>query len=345
MAKASTSKRKYDYIVLVLQGGGALGAYQAGVFQAMDEADLAPNWVAGVSIGAINGALIVGNAVGHRTERLREFWNLVSSGLPASAPTFFDPWHSAFNRTSAVLSATFGVPGFYSPRIPPPELMPDGTPGASSVYDTSPLRQTLDRMVDFDLVNRPQVVRYSAGAVQVASGNSRYFDNARDRIDTSHVMASAALPPGFPAIEIEGEAYWDGGIVSNTPLWYVLDDSPDLKGLVVQVDLFSARGDLPRNLDQAMERQKDIIYSSKTRLNTTLVKDMGAIKGEPRIDLVHLINRRSRYTSSSKDFEFSRATVNELWEAGREAARKSFAHLGKLKGKTTGDGIRVFDVA
>jgi NTE family protein len=345
MPRAARAKRKYDYIVLVLQGGGALGAYQAGVFEAMAEADIAPNWVAGVSIGAINGALIVGNAVGHRVDRLREFWNLVSSGLPAGAPTFFDPWHSAFNRTSALLSATFGVPGFYAPRVPPPELMPDGSAGASSIYDTSPLRQTLDRMVDFGLVNRPQVVRFSAGAVNVASGNSQYFDNARERIDTSKVMASAALPPAFPAIEIKGESYWDGGIVSNTPLWYVLDDSPDLKGLVVQVDLFSARGDLPRSLDQVMERQKDIIYSSKTRLNTTLVKDMSAMKGTPRVDLVHLINRRHRYASSSKDFDFSRATVNELWDAGREAARKSFAHLGKLKGKTTGDGIRVFDVA
>jgi NTE family protein len=345
MRKAPRSKRKYDYIVLVLQGGGALGAYQAGVFEAMADAGIAPNWVAGVSIGAINGALIVGNPVGHRTERLREFWNLVSSGLPASAPTFFDPWHGAFNRTSALLSATFGVPGFYTPRIPPPQLMPDGSQGASSLYDSTPLRKTLERMVDFDLVNRPQVVRYSAGAVNVASGNSKYFDNARERIGVPQVMASAALPPAFAAVEIEGEAYWDGGIVSNTPLWYVLDDSPDLRGLVVQVDLFSARGDLPQNLDQAMERHKDIVYSSKTRLNTTLVKDMGAISGEPRIDLVHLINRRSRYTSSSKDYEFSRATVNELWAAGREAAQRSFAHLGTLKGKTTADGIRVFDVA
>ena len=338
-------KRKYDYIVLVLQGGGALGAYQAGVFEAMAEANLAPNWVAGVSIGAINGALIVGNPVGHRTERLREFWNLVSSGLPASAPTFFDPWHSAFNRTSAFLSATFGVPGFYAPRVPPPELMPDGSPGALSLYDSSPLARTLDRMVDFNLVNRPEVVRYSAGAVNVASGNSKYFDNALEPIETRHVMASAALPPAFAAVEIDGEAYWDGGIVSNTPLWYVLDEAPDLKGLVVQVDLFSARGERPRNLDQVMERHKDIVYSSKTRLNTMLVKDMGAMTGEPRIDIVHMINRRYRYTSSSKDYEFSRATVNELWEAGRETARRTFAHLGELQGETTADGIRVFDVA
>jgi NTE family protein len=336
--------RKYDYIVLVVQGGGAMGAYQAGVFEAMAEAGHAPNWVAGVSIGAINAALIVGNPVGHRVERLREFWDLVSSGLPGVAPTFYDPWHSAFNRTSALLSATFGVPGFYSPRVPPPEWRPDGTPGALSIYDAAPLARTLERLVDFDLLNRPEVVRFSAGAVNIASGNSHYFDNSRERIETQHVMASAALPPAFEPVEIEGEQYWDGGIVSNTPLLYVLDEAPDLKGLVVQVDLFSARGDLPRNLDQVMERHKDIIYSSKTRLSTNVVKDMGAMKGEPRVDIVHMINRRSRYTSSSKDYEFSRATVNELWDAGRETGRRTFAHLGALKGKTTADGIRVFDV-
>jgi NTE family protein len=321
-----------------------MGAYQAGVFEAMAEAGHAPNWVAGVSIGAINGALIVGNPVGQRTERLREFWNLVSSGFPGSAPTFYDPWHSAFNRTSALMSATFGVPGLYSPRVPPPEWLPDGSPGALSIYDSTPLAHTLDRMVDFDLLNRPEVVRYSAGAANVASGNSHYFDNSRERIEKQHVMASAALPPGFAPVEIKGEWYWDGGIVSNTPLVYVLDQAPGLEGLIVQVDLFSARGDLPRNLDQVMERHKDIIYSSKTRLGTTLVKDMGEITGEPRVDIVHMINRRSRYTSSSKDYEFSRATVNELWEAGLTAARRTFAHLGRLKGSTTSDGIRVFDV-
>jgi NTE family protein len=345
MPKSPRPKRKYDYIVLVLQGGGALGAYQAGVFEAMAEEGLAPNWVAGVSIGAINGALIVGNAVGHRTERLREFWNLVSSGFPASAPTFFDPWHGVFNRTSALVSATFGVPGFYTPRLPPPEWLPDGSPGALSIYDSTPLRRTLERMVDFDLVNRAEVVRYSAGAVNVASGNSKYFDNSRERIEIPHVMASAALPPAFAPVEIAGEAYWDGGIVSNTPLLYVLDEAPDLHGLVVQVDLFSARGERPRNLDQVMERHKDIIYSSKTRLNTTLVKEMGAVTGEPRIDIVHMINRRYRYTSSSKDYDFSRATVNELWEAGLQTARRTFAHPELLRGERTPDGIRVFDVA
>ena len=345
MRKTPRPKRTYDYIVLVLQGGGALGAYQAGVFEGMAEAGLAPNWVAGVSIGAINGALIVGNPVGHRTARLREFWNLVSSGLPAAAPTFFDPWHGAFNRGSALLSATFGVPGFFVPRLPPPEYMPDGSPGALSLYDASPLAGTLERMVDFDLLNHSEAVRYSAGSVNVASGNSKYFDNLRERIGVAHVMASAALPPAFAPVEIEGEEYWDGGIVSNTPLLYVLDESPDLKGLVVQVDLFSAQGERPRNLEQVKERHKDIIYSSKTRLSTNVVREEGDKAGECGIDLVHMINRRYRYTSSSKDYDFSRATVNELWAAGLDTAQRTFAHPEMWRGKRTATGIRVFDVA
>jgi NTE family protein len=344
MPKAPRSSRKYDYIVLVLQGGGAMGAYQAGVFEAMAEAGHAPNWVAGVSIGAINGALIVGNAIGHRVERLREFWDLVSSGVQGNAPTFYDPWHSVFNRTSAYLSATFGVPGLYSPRVPPAEWQPDGSAGALSIYDSTPLQHTLERMVDFDLLNHHEVVRYSAGAVNVATGNSHYFDNSREKIDKHHVMASAALPPAFAPVIIEKEWYWDGGIVSNTPLLHVLDEAPDLKGLIVQVDLFSARGELPRNLDEVLERHKDIVYSSKTRLSTTVVQDMAAMTGEARLDIVHMINRPMRYTTASKDYEFSRATVNELWDAGLETGRRTFARLGQLKGKRTADGIRVFDV-
>ncbi|HET9469569.1 MAG TPA: DUF3734 domain-containing protein, partial [Usitatibacter sp.] len=212
-------------------------------------------------------------------------------------------------------------------------------------YDSAPLRQTLERMVDVGLLNRPKAVRFSAGCVGVTTGNSRYFDNARERIGHAHVMASTALPPAFAPVEIAGEEYWDGGLVSNTPLWYVLDDSPDLHGLIVQVDLFSARGERPQTLDQVMERQKDIVYSSKTRLNTLLAKDMGAMAGACRIDLVHMINRRRRYTSSSKDYEFSRATVNELWDAGRETARRTFAHPELWKARRGRDGIRVFDVA
>jgi NTE family protein len=361
---------KYDYIILVLQGGGALGAYQAGVFEGLAEAGYSPNWVTGVSIGAINAALIAGNPPERRIERLRAFWDLVSSAVPITRPWFCDPLRRIFNNASAAVSATFGVPGFYVPRVLPPLLMPDGHPGALSVYRTQPLRGTLEHLVDFELINRRDV-RLSVGAVNVRTGNSTYFDNLETRIGPEHVMASGALPPAFASVEIDGEHYWDGGIVSNTPLWYVLDASPRMNALIIQVDLFNATGELPRNLDQVMERHKDIMYSSKTRFNTTRVREMQQMRralhrllqklpddlksdrdvrmletvcSSSHIDIVHLINRRYSYTSRSKDYEFSRATVRQLWDAGLEDVRRTVAHLDRLRWSEPIDGIRVYDL-
>jgi NTE family protein len=366
---------KYDCVILVLQGGGALGAYQAGVFEGLAEARAAqggfsPNWVTGVSIGAINAALIAGNPPERRIERLRAFWDLVSSAVPVMGPWSCDPLRRIFNNASAAVSATFGVPGFYVPRVPAPLLMPDGHPGALSVYHTQPLRGTLEHLVDFELINRRDV-RLSLGAVNVRTGNSTYFDNLETRIGPEHVMASGALPPAFASVEIDGEHYWDGGIVSNTPLWYVLDASPRMNALIIQVDLFNATGELPRNLDQVMERHKDIMYSSKTRLNTTRVREMQQMRralhrllqklpddlksdrdvrmletvcSSSHIDIVHLINRRYSYTSHSKDYEFSRATVRQLWDAGLEDVRRTVAHLERLRESEPIDGIRVYDL-
>ena len=179
---------------------------------------------------------------------------------------------SLFNETSAALIATFGVPGFFRPRIPPAPLWPQGSPQAQSYYDTAPLRATLERLVDFDRINDLKT-RLSVGAVSVTTGNFKYFDNFEFRklgkkIGPEHIMASGALPPGFPSIEIEGEHFWDGGIASNTPLDYVLDAEIDNDLLIFQVDLFSARGPLPVSLLEAAEREKDIRFSSRTRMNT-----------------------------------------------------------------------------
>jgi NTE family protein len=280
--KTGSSRRPsnggHDHAVLVLQGGGALGSYQAGVYEGMAEAGVDPDWVTGVSIGAINAALIAGNPPAERVDRLRQFWNRVSSAAPLIPPSELDLVRPAFNRLSAAGAATFGVPGFFAPRLPPPSLAPQGTAGALSFYDTAPLEATLMELVDFDLVNRKHV-RLSLGSVNVRTGNSLYFDNREIRIGPEHVIASGALPPGFAPVVIDGEYYWDGGIVSNTPLSYVLDDSPQMNALVVQVDLFSARGDLPRNIDEVLERAKDIQYSSKTRFNTTRVKDIEDMRG------------------------------------------------------------------
>jgi NTE family protein len=265
---------KHQHSVLVLQGGGALGAYQAGVYQGMAERGFAPDWIAGVSIGAINAALIAGNRPERRLERLRAFWERVSSGLPLVVPAQLDLVRLATARLNATAVVAFGVPGFFVPRIPPPLLAPEGSPEALSIYDNTPLRDTLEELVDFGFLSCKSGVRLSLGAVNVQTGNSVYFDSREQPLTVQHVMASGSLPPGFPSTLIDGSHYWDGGMVSNSPLWYVLDDAPHLSALIVQVDLFSARGRLPMNFDQVLERAKDIQYSSKTRFNTTRVAEL-----------------------------------------------------------------------
>jgi NTE family protein len=370
--KGASVLEKHDHSVLVLQGGGALGAYQAGVYEGMAEQQFAPDWVTGVSIGAINAALIAGNRAEHRIERLREFWDLVSSGIPLDAPGYLDPVRGPFNQISATAVATFGVPGFFTPRFPPSYFFHQDDPRTLSIYDTSPLRETLLKLIDFDFINK-KAVRLSVGATNVHTGNSVYFDNRDQEITPDHIMASGALPPGFPAIVIQGDYYWDGGIVSNSPLWYVLDDSPQIDALIAQVDLFSARGDLPMTLDEVLERAKDIQYSSKTRFNTNRVKELEAmrvalgrllkklpakIRNDPdyivlkpiadytrKVTLMHLINRRLSHSSSAKDYEFSRATVRQHWEAGLDDVRRSCAHVDWSKVAQSDEGIQVLDLA
>ena len=356
--------------MLVLQGGGALGAYQAGAYEGLAEAGLVPDWVTGVSIGAINAALIAGNPPGRRVKRLREFWDRVSAAAPVVLPPAFDPLRLTFNRISAFGAVAFGVNGFFSPRVPPPYFAGDGSPGALSFYDTEPLKRTLEELVDFRLINNHST-RLSVGAVNVHTGDSVYFDNRHRRITTEHIRASGALPPGFPPITIEGDEYWDGGIVSNSPLWYVLDDSPRLNALIIQVDLFSAKGELPTNLNQVLERAKDIQYSSKTRFNTRRIKELKDLHDllarvlerlppelknstdgreldrlceQGDITVAHLINRRLQYSSQSKDYEFSRTTVNELWDAGLEDVRQAVTKFDLLKPSATGFGMRVYDL-
>ena len=364
---------EHKHTVLLLQGGGALGAYQAGVYEGLHDHGLAPDWVTGVSIGAINAALIAGNAPDKRVERLREFWDRVSSGMPIVAPEQIDAMRVALNRLSAATAAVFGVPGFFVPRIPPAFLAPDGVPAALSVYDTSPLRATLEELVDFERINDREHIRLSVGAVDVQTGKSVYFDNQHRRLAAEHVMASGSLPPGFPPIEIDGAHYWDGGIVSNSPLWYVLDDSPHIDALIVQVDLFRAYGELPVNLDQVQERAKDIQYSSKMLFNTERVQQLeelrhalgrlltkvtGELRDDPdykalaplaqlkrQITIAHLINRRFPTSINAKDYEFSRATVQQLWQAGVDDVRRTYARLERLKATEIVKGVRVFELS
>ncbi|BEP69418.1 patatin-like phospholipase family protein [Variovorax sp. V35] len=354
---------------LVLQGGGALGAYQAGVYAALSETDLQPHWIAGVSIGAINAALIAGNAPAQRVDRLREFWHLVSSGPAQRLPSWLGD-RATQNQWSATMASLVGIPGFFEPRYSPALLLGGAAP-LLSYYDTSPLKATLERLIDFDRINACEA-RFSVGAVNVRTGNSVYFDNTRQRIGSEHIMASGALPPGFAPVHIDGDDYWDGGIVSNTPLQYVLDTHPRSEALVVlQVDLFNARGEMPHTLSGVMERQKDITYSSRTRLNTdalaanmnlqqaiadliaklppglrndpSVVEVQAQLTHEP-IDIFHLIYRDKTYELESKDYEFSRAAVEEHWESGVRDMGKTLAHPETLRADATVNGVTTFDL-
>ena len=342
--------------VLVLQGGGALGSYQAGVGQGLAEAGLQPGWVAGISIGAINAALIAGNPLAERHAKLEAFWKVASSAAPVTHAPGNEQIRAYWNEVAAGWIAAFGVPGFFTPRMPPAFLYPPGAPQAISLYDTAPLKATLLELVDFDRINSGEM-RLSVGAVNVRTGNFTYFDNTKDRIRPEHIMASGALPPGFPPVEIDGEHYWDGGIVSNTPLEYVLDEAPDRDLLIFQVDLFSARGDMPRTLLEAAEREKDIRFSSRTRLNTDVQARLQNAKGalqrvldrlppdldlpddlallrafaqERKIAIVQLIYRSKLYEGNSKDYEFSRVTMAEHWRSGLADVRRSLKHCEAL---------------
>lgn len=359
-------------IGLVLQGGGALGAYQAGVFEALTARGYMPGWIAGVSVGAINGALIAGNPPEHRLERLKAFWDLITDGVVAAPLLSGDIARGLFNEWSAFASVAAGVPGFFNPRMPPAIWAPWGTTGALSVYDTAPLRETLMRLVDFDLLNAGHV-RLSVGAANIRKGNSVYFDTSERRITVDHIMASAALPPGFPPVEIDGEYYWDGGVVTNTPLQWVLDAERHRGMLVFQVDLFSASGVLPRNLLEVAERQKDILYSSRTRLNTDVAKRErrmqqaierlldklpGEMKDDPDVrfirdhahrmapmSIVHLIYRQKPYETQAKDYEFSRVSMLEHWQSGLNDTRRTLQHEREwLRPPQELVGIRTFDI-
>jgi NTE family protein len=361
--------------VLVLQGGGALGSYQAGAYQALCHHDFEPEWVAGISIGAINAAIIAGNPREKRVGRLKEFWETVSAPVPWNPVVKGDRARSLFNETSAALIATFGVPGFFTPRIPPAPLWPQGSPQSQSYYDTAPLKKTLERLVDFDRINDLQC-RLSVGAVSVTTGNFKYFDNFEfsklgKKIGPEHIMASGALPPGFPSVEIEGEHFWDGGIASNTPLDYVLDESVRNDLLIFQVDLFSARGPLPVSLLEAAEREKDIRFSSRTRMNTDKNKQIHNARKAVRdligklpehlqhdpsaeflreaakentVTVVHLIYRSKNYESSSKDYDFSHIGMVEHWSAGERDVHLSMRHEDWLERPQSGETMMTYDL-
>lgn len=371
------SRSSFECVALLLQGGGALGAYQAGVYEALAEAGLHPDWVAGISIGAINSAVIAGNPPEARVDRLREFWETITKPpvrawnghLQALANG--DTAREFLNQISAGLALVAGAPQFFAPRLPSPWLVPAGALAATSYYDTRGLKGTLERLIDFDRVNASST-RLSIGAVNVGTGNLVYFDTTTHTIRPEHIMASGALPPGFPAVEIDGQWYWDGGLVSNTPLQWVVDSEPSRDTLAFQVDLWSAGGEFPRNLAEVETRRKEIAFSSRTRAGTSsfertrnfrraargLIDQLpDALKSSPEAEflrsmgcdkvynIVHLIYRARNYEGQSKDYEFSRASMQDHWRAGYHDAMRTLRHPEVMERPCTPSGVFTFDLA
>ena len=360
------SSLPFDTVALVLQGGGALGSYQAGVVEGLAAAGIEPNWVAGISIGALNTAVIAGNPPETRVQKLREFWETICR--PAFPLPAADALQSMVERSGAAGRKAFGAfsawralvegqQAFFVPRGAPPWMGGKHGVAEASFYDTAPLKATLERLVDFDRINHGPM-RVSVGAVNVRTGNFAYFDNrsgpTRHALRAEHFMASGALPPGFPAVEIDGEHYWDGGLVSNTPLNHVLEATPRRNTLAFQVDLWSARGPLPENVYDAQERQKDIQYSSRTRAVTQSMAQLQHFRRllrevlehvperirqrdewckkamelacERQYSVIHLIYQDKEWEGLSKDYEFSPLSMHDHWSSGLLDIERTLEH-------------------
>ncbi|MBR0968353.1 patatin-like phospholipase family protein [Bradyrhizobium diazoefficiens] len=327
-------------VVLVLQGGGALGSYQAGVYQALHEAGIEPDWVIGTSIGAINASLIAGNAPGERMARLREFWRRMQQNPVWNWSTAFPDFNDKLAYWSTV---TRGVPGFFRPNplAHAGETYPLGADRAG-YYLTDPLEATLGELVDFSLVNRCKP-RLTVGAAHVRSSQMRYFDSRDGELTVKHVMASGALPPAFPAVRIDGELYWDGGILSNTPTEAVFDDNPRRNSLIFSVHLWNPAGAEPVTMADVLNRQKDVQYSSRiasqiarqqqahrlrhvinqlaTRLSDgeradPAVKELMSYGCATQMHVVRLLAPQLDRENHTKDIDFSRSGIMRRWEAG-----------------------------
>lgn len=356
---------EYQDIALVLQGGGALGSYQAGVYEALAERGINPTWIAGISIGALNTAIIAGNPPEKRVEKLKAFWDTIcESGPTDPMENMFSAWTSMFgdagrkalNGMEAHKTMLHGQKGFFIPRFM--ALMPfnkfqKNTPDKISYYDTSKLKETLLKFADFDLINNGSV-RVSLGVVNVQSGEFSYFDNTKQKLTPEHFMASGALPPSFPAVEIEGQFYWDGGLVSNTPVTEVLHENKKKDTLVFQIDLWNSSGKLPENFDDIKQRTHDIQFSSRNKAmhesiaqqheQATMMKELLAqipesirknnpwcqkaaeMAKEGALKIVQLIYQNKPYEGASKAYEFSPLTMHEHWDSGLSEMR---ANLNK----------------
>lgn len=351
MASKITAIGTKPRVVLVLQGGGALGAYQAGVYQAMHEHGLTPDWVVGTSIGAINAALIAGNERSVRLQRLHAFWQEVAHGDLIDMQRVPDPARRLNTMLTTFDSVTQGVTGFYSPRWFNPFWV--GWPVAAdtaSFYDTAPLEETLTRLVDLHALNASSGIRLTVSAIKVTCGQLDNFDTAHRAVGIKHVMASGALPPGFPPVRVDGELYWDGGLYSNTPLEIVLADEPRVDTVCFMVDLWSPEGQEPQTLEQVQTRQKDVLYASRSRrhidaylrghklrrlvrmlrsklpegaLNEEEQRELDAVGADTTMHIVRLAYAGRDWQMASKDINFSRGSIEWRWQQGYQDALRA----------------------
>jgi NTE family protein len=347
-----TCKNSSTRVAYIFQGGGALGAYQVGVFEALAHGGYEPDLIGGSSIGAINASIIVGNKPEDRVSKLREFWELISRDniLPPIITNKLienDGFRRYYNFMSAQMTAMMGQDGFFSPNVGNSWLAHGTTPDKVSFYSLDPLQTTLERLIDFDLINSGKI-RMLLQAVEVSCGKPTFFDNTKIKIEPKHIMASGALPPGFPAIEIDGKYYWDGGVISNMPLEHLMD-SPNVGNIICfSANLFDSYGLVPQNLDDILKRNKDITFSSRYRTTIRQLRNISKLrhairqlykkipdemKNDPEVMEIKKMGRirttnfvRFLYTAhqselSSKDYEFSKLSIEERTRQGYEHAQ------------------------
>jgi NTE family protein len=338
-------------VVLVLQGGGALGAYQAGVYQALHEHGLRPDWVVGTSIGAINAALIAGNVPARRLERLKAFWDLVSHPDVVDMAKVSDAQRRFQIRLTTADIMLRGAPGFFTPRVFSP--FPLGLPVApehASFYDTTALETTLLSLLDFDYLNSTTAMRLTVTAVNVTSGQLAHFDSSQGRLTADHIRASGSLPPGFAAVRIDGDLYWDGGLYSNTPLESVLRAMPHGDTLCFMIDLWSPEGDEPTTLDEVYTRQKDVTFASRSErhiadyvathklqrklydMQSRLPPELRTAEDDADLDglgcdatlhIVHLQYAGRDWLMAAKDVNFSKGSIEWRWDQGYADAQRA----------------------
>ena len=373
MKQKAETRRGDRRVALVLQGGGALGAYQAGVYQALHEHELIPDWVVGTSIGAINAALIAGNLPATRLARLEEFWHGVAGDDLLDMQRASEALRRSNTWLASLTAGLRGVPGFFSPRLVNPFAAGFAVaPEAASFYDTRELSETLVRLVDFPHLGSRDAMRLTVSAMRVTSGALVSFDSARGSLGVEHIMASGALPPGFPPVRIDGELYWDGGLYSNTPLDIVLDDEPRADTLCFMVDLWRAEGAEPRTLDEVQTRQKDVVFASRStqhiaayrrthdlrRAVQTLharlppkqrddpeLRQIAAQGCDTTMHIVRLPYPGQDWHMASKDINFSRGSIQWRWEQGYRDACRAIEQAGWLAPVPPHAGVVVHELA